>query len=68
MRSFNGVELKIGQRVVINEDDEYLNRFIYGIIRVLDNPNEVAHVDVPCDDYGRNRSPRDIIVLPEEKV
>lgn len=66
MLSFNGVELAIGQRVIIVEDDDCYNNFTYGIIRVIYTQSGVVHIDVPCDDYGRDRIAEDVIVLQED--
>ena len=71
MRSFNGVELKVGQRVITNEDDEYFNRFVHGTIRdIVDPPynSKYVVVDVDCDDYGRTRVAADLIVLLEDNL
>lgn len=70
MKSFNGAELKVGQRVITYEDDEAPSGFTYAIIRGIEEHGEhtLVNLDVPCDDYGRTREPSDLIVLPEDNV
>lgn len=69
MKSFNGVELVVGQRVITNEDDECFTEFVWGTI--TDVHAEVNHpfvsLDVDCDNYGRTRAAADLIVIKEDK-
>lgn len=66
MKSFNGVELEVGQRVITNEADEFFTHLVYGTIRSLEK-NYVT-LDVDSDHYGRTRLAVEIVVLPEDNV
>ena len=66
MKSFNGVELEVGQRVITNAADEFFTHLVYGTIRSLGK--NYVYLDVDSDHYGLTRLAVEIVVLPEDNM